>query len=461
MKQHDQLKKSYSKIKTEAILRSVILSFSIGFSLGFITFIIGLITTQNLLWLGLSITLLVSISTGLFIYIYALHPTPKTVAERLDELGLEERTITMIELEGKDTYIANIQRKDTYEKINTFTPNKLRFKSFTKPLVMFFLALTVMSISLAFMITKVNAANNEPELSTEIPLSREDEILQEMIENLLSIINNANIDPILKNTLYGMVIDLSNRLPQYDTYIEKYTDILNTRNEILRLIAEAIQDIEDSLMNIAEALQQYENTEILGLAIATWNDNAIIDAFNYMYERIDVLLGQELYDVMLQTALDIESALAESVGTDPGMHQALQDLADAYKLAIDGFDEKTEEEVLEQFREGMEESLQALLDAIQALRDLIEELLELEEEINEELEQVDQFPIFMPWPEEDQSGGDPGTPNNPLENTVIDGQTPYKDIFDEYLENAMNYLTLENMSEEMRRIIENYFRMLS
>jgi hypothetical protein len=67
----------------------------------------------------------------------------------------------------------------------------------------------------------------------------------------------------------------------------------------------------------------------------------------------------------------------------------------------------------------------------------------------------------MPWPEEDQGGSDPGTPNNPLENTVIDSQTPYKDIFDEYLQNALNYLAGENLSEEMRRRIENYFRMLS
>jgi uncharacterized protein Yka (UPF0111/DUF47 family) len=282
-----------------------------------------------------------------------------------------------------------------------------------------------------------------------------------MIENLLSIINNANIDVTLKNTLYGMVVDLSNRLPNYDTYLEKYSDVLSTRNEILKLIAEAIQELEDSLMNIAEALQKYENTEVLGLAIATWNDDAIIEAFDYMYDRIEILLGQELYDVMWQTALDIEAALAEAVGTDPGMHQALQNLADAYKLALEDFETSSEEEVLEQLKEGMDASLQELLDAIQALRDLIEELLELEDEIEEEIDQVDQFPIFMPFPEDDQGGSDPGTPDNQLDNTVIDGETPYTDVYDQYYQDAMDFLAGETLSEEMRKIIENYFKMLS
>jgi hypothetical protein len=392
MKQQDQLKQSYTQLRTEAVLRSLLLSFSMGFVLGFIIFIVGVITTQNLIWIGLGITFFVSIVAGYLMYKYLLHPTPEHVAKRVDELGLEERTITMLELKDKETYIAQIQRKDAHEKINSITPKLLHLKTFIKPLTMFFIALTLMSLSLTFMITKVNAANQEPDDPTEVPLSREDEILQKMIENLLSIINNANIQPTLKNTLYGMVIDLSNRLPLYETYLEKYTDVLNTRNEILLLIAEAIQELEDSLMNIAQALQQYENTEVLGLAIATWNDDAIIEAFDYMYDRIEVLLGQELYDVMWQTALDIEAALAEAVGTDPGMHQALQDLADAYKLALENFDERTEEEVLEQLREGMEASLQALLDAIQALRDLIEELLDLQDEIQDEIDQVDQFP---------------------------------------------------------------------
>jgi hypothetical protein len=461
MKKIDQLQRSYSQLKTEAIIHSVLFSFSIGFSLGFIVFIVGVIATLNLAVVGLCSALVVSLIVGFYLYKYHLRPTQKIVAQKIDDLGLEERTITMIELEQTKSYIAQIQRDDAKEKLSNITPKFLYFKKFTKPLMMFVVALTLMSVSLGFMIQKVNASHNVPEDPTIIPISPEDEILQKMIENLLSIINNANIEITLKNTLYGMVVDLSNRLPQYDTYLEKYTDVLTTRNEILILIAEAIQELEDSLMNIAETLQKYENTEVLGLAIATWNDDAIIEAFDYMYDRITILLGQELYDVMWQTALDIEAALAEAVGTDPGMHQALQNLADAYKLALDDFETKSEEEVLEQLKEGMDASLQELLDAIQALRDLIEELLELQDEIEDEIDQVDQFPIFMPFPEDDQGGSDPGTPNNQLDNTVIDGQTPYTDVYDEYYQNAMDFLSGETLSEEMRKMIQNYFRMLS
>jgi tetratricopeptide (TPR) repeat protein len=460
MEHNDQLKKGFSQLKIESRLRSFFWGSSLGFTIGFIVFIIGIIITQNLLWIGLISALVISVLSGVLIYIRFLRPTVMKAAQRIDDLGLEERTITMVELSESDSFIAQIQRQST-DHILKQTPIQLfRFSTFTKPLLIFLFTLIFMSASFGFMILKVNAANADPNDPSE-DVSLEDQILQKMIDDLLSIINNSQIDITLKNTLYGMVIDLSNRLPLYDTYIEKYTDVLETRNEILQLIADAIQDIEDSLMNIAEALQKYENTEVLGLAIATWNDDAIIEAFTYMYDRIAILLGQELYDVMWQTAIDIETALAEAVGTDPGMHEALQELADAYKLALDVYEPGNEEEVLALLQEGMDQSLQSLLDAIQALRDLIEELLELEEEIEEALEEVDQFPIFMPFPEEEGGDGDPGDPNNQQENTVIDGETPYTDVYDEYYQNAMEWLASEDISEEMRKIIENYFKMLS
>ncbi len=460
LKAKKQLSKYYSQLVTEGTVQSLLFGLSIGFFVGFIIFIFGIITTKNLLWLGLIISFSVALISGLLMYLLPFKPTIKKVAKRIDALGLEERTITMVELEQNESFIAQVQRENTQEVLSKSPLKLLSFSVFIKPLIIFAIITASMVTSISFMISKVNAAGQivDPPV---IDNPTDDEIFQEMIDDLLSIINNAQIDVGLKSTLYQMVLDLERRLPTYDTYLEKYVDVLQTRNEILQLIADAIIEIEESLMNIAEALQQYENTEVLGIAIATWNDDEIIAAFGYMYDRIDVLLGQELYDVMWQTAFDIEAALAEAVGTDPGMHQALQDLADAYKLALENFQEGRESEILDEFEQDMQESLESLLEAIQDLRDLIEELLELEEEIEEEIDEVDEFPIFMPYPEDSGEGTDPGDPNTTSENNVIDGQTPYESIYDSYYQYAMEWLTDDNLSDEMRKIIEDYFNMLS
>jgi hypothetical protein len=459
LKHDKQLQQYYSQLALEGKIRSLIFGASIGLGTGFLIFIIGAFTQSNLLWLGIGLSIFASILAGLLLYRYHFKPTIKTVANRVDDLGFEERTITMIELEGDDRYIAKVQRENTKEILSKFTLHFLHFKLFTKPLIVLLTITVLMGSAIGIMMTRVNAAEqqDDPPIVDELT---DDEIFQQMIDDLLSIINNANIPVELKNTLYGMVVDLEQRLPTYDTYLEKYTDVLQTRNEILQLIEDAILEEEEKLMNIAEELQKYENTEDLGLALATWDLDIIAASFDMMYDRVDDLLGQELYDVMNQTAIDIETALADAVGTSENMHNALQALADAYKINLEGFEAGQEQDTLDGLEEDMDESLEALLGAVQELIDLVEELLELEEEIEREVDEVDEFPMFMPYPEDESAGEQDGEPDTTSVNTVIDGETPYEDVYDSYYTDAMEWLTDEDLSEEMRQIIENYFDML-
>jgi hypothetical protein len=459
MKLEKQMKKCYSQLVVEGLIRAIVIGLTIGFLTGFLVFLVGIILVKDLMWIGLAVSLAVSLLSGALLYRFRFRPSIPELARRIDRLGFEERAITMVELSNEQSYIAKVQREDTNQVLNRFALKVASPALFVKPLIAFVMIAFLMFSSFTIMMNTVKAAEIvDPPIDE---LSPDDKIFQQMIDDLLAIISNANIDISLKGLLYGMVVNLERRLPLYDTYLQKYQDVYETRNEILQLIADAVIEAEESLLNIAEALQKYDNTETLGTAIATWNDEEIIAAFDAMYARIEVLLGQELYDVMWQTALDIEAALAEAVGTDPGMHEALQELADAYKLVLDGFEAGEEPEMLEGFKGAMDGSLASLLDAIQALRDLIEELLELEEDIEEAVDQVDQFPIFMPYPEDGEEGTDPGDPNTHSENTVIDGLTPYEDVYDSYYENAMSWLTSESISEEMRRMIQGYFDMLS
>ncbi|AIO18051.1 hypothetical protein KQ51_00147 [Candidatus Izimaplasma bacterium HR1] len=458
MKRKKQLEKYYSQLVIEGAVRSAIIGTSIAFFVGFIVFTIGSFTAQNILLLGLVIIAVVSVITIVILYFFLYRPTMKTVAKRIDVLGFEERVVTMLELENDDCYIAEVQRKNTNETLGKFSLKLFDRYILIKPLLILLVAITLTGSSIGLMLTKVNAANQLVDPTIEVPAS-DDHILLEMINEIINIIYESNANRNLKTTLYGMVIDLEKRVSQYDSYLEKYTDILETRNEILQMLEDSITEQEESLRNIAEELQKYETTEVLGTAILTWDDNEIIAAFDIMYHRIDNLQGQVLYDEMMQTALDLEQALADSsTGTNQGIHDAIQGLADDYRLGLEEYQPGEEAEMIEHFKENMDQSLSKLLAAIDSLLEMIEELSELSEDIDDEMNEGEEFPIFKPDPQDGGSSED--SEYTAIGNTVIDGETPYEVIYDPYYDEAMEWVIGEDISEEIRQMIKNYFNML-
>ena len=117
----------YKRLALFGILKSI----SRGLIIGFITLIIS----SLLFWfLGLKMQWIiyivflgiVIISTILF-YFAAYKPNTREIATRIDEIGLEERMITMTELEGDDSFIARLQREDAIKALNTVDAKLLKF----------------------------------------------------------------------------------------------------------------------------------------------------------------------------------------------------------------------------------------------------------------------------------------------------------------------------------------------
>ncbi|MCH5162952.1 MAG: hypothetical protein J1G38_05640, partial [Clostridiales bacterium] len=66
--------------------------------------------------------------------------------------------------------------------------------------------------------------------------------------------------------------------------------------------------------------------------------------------------------------------------------------------------------------------------------------------------------------DEDSSDVGPATPNEDgdlIYDSVIDGRTPYMDVYDEYYEKILELLTSGELTEEEREILENYFNILN
>lgn len=69
------------------------------------------------IWLSVVLFVVVLAATAVTVYLVKYRPTTRSIARRVDELGLEERLITMTELEGDDSYIATRQRQDAMEAL--------------------------------------------------------------------------------------------------------------------------------------------------------------------------------------------------------------------------------------------------------------------------------------------------------------------------------------------------------
>ena len=114
-------KKFHARVRLNAIIKAALLSLISGLSSLALIFLIGWFAgiSFNFLWCGIILSFTIAILCGCLSYKIKFYPTSAIVARKADELGLEERIITMIELEGNPSYIAQRQRSDALSALNT------------------------------------------------------------------------------------------------------------------------------------------------------------------------------------------------------------------------------------------------------------------------------------------------------------------------------------------------------
>lgn len=101
-----------SRLKKEGIVKALLLGIAIGLGVATALTLAFWIADFEYFWIGAIIGVaLIGAATPL-LYRFVFRPTVKSMAHRVDNLGLEERILTMTELEGDDSYIAQRQRAD-------------------------------------------------------------------------------------------------------------------------------------------------------------------------------------------------------------------------------------------------------------------------------------------------------------------------------------------------------------
>ena len=127
MNSNKHFEKYYSKLRLEAIFKSALCGLSVGFGANLLAAIITFFLPVNGLWISLGVFAGVSVAASFLFYFKKYRPNDQKNARRIDRLGLEERLITMVELEGDDSYIAKAQREDAKSVLAKIEKNSIRF----------------------------------------------------------------------------------------------------------------------------------------------------------------------------------------------------------------------------------------------------------------------------------------------------------------------------------------------
>ena len=125
MNYDSEIKRFRSRLSREGIIKSVLLGCGIALAVAAVVAAVCWFFGLNALFIALPVFVVIGAGLSTLFYFKKFKPTIKEVAARVDELGLEERLITMTELIGDDSFIAKKQREDTIETVKKVNENLL------------------------------------------------------------------------------------------------------------------------------------------------------------------------------------------------------------------------------------------------------------------------------------------------------------------------------------------------
>lgn len=164
--QKNQIFKDYrSTFVREGILRSFAFGLCVGASLLTVVALVCWLCGYNAgLFIAIGIGVGVGVACGFATYFIKFRPTDEYIAARLDALGLQERSITMLELAQDDSYIAKRQRADAASHISKVDKKSIKIQ-LSAALIIMAIIPTVFAISMttvgALVIADVLPSGNE------------------------------------------------------------------------------------------------------------------------------------------------------------------------------------------------------------------------------------------------------------------------------------------------------------
>lgn len=127
MKVKEMLKKYRTRLVAESIVKALLIAASVGFVANLVAAALSFFFAPSTYWIGFVVWAGITVLGTPALYFVFYRPSVKQTAGRVDALGLEERMVTMYELEDDDSYIARRQREDTAQALATVNSKLLKF----------------------------------------------------------------------------------------------------------------------------------------------------------------------------------------------------------------------------------------------------------------------------------------------------------------------------------------------
>lgn len=128
MIQKSFFQKHHKRLVLEAVLKAVICGLLAGFCANFLAALAAWIFDFGGIWFAIGVGAAVGVISGVILFFVKFRPSMKELAHRVDRLGLEERMVTMLQLQQDESYMAKLQREDAQAHLKDVEERKLRMR---------------------------------------------------------------------------------------------------------------------------------------------------------------------------------------------------------------------------------------------------------------------------------------------------------------------------------------------
>lgn len=117
----------FQRLEKEGWLKAFLVALTIGFGVAAIVAAVMWFKGSNALWYCLGAIVGIALVATPVLYMAAFRPTVQSNARRIDRLGMEERIVTMVELEHDDSLLSRLQRADAQKHLEAADEKQIQF----------------------------------------------------------------------------------------------------------------------------------------------------------------------------------------------------------------------------------------------------------------------------------------------------------------------------------------------
>ena len=488
------MKKEMKRFKHKLFIESLVKACVRGITCGAVVLFVFLVVMHILsrepeVWLIVMMFGLPFLLTALLLFLFRYYPTQRRTAARIDASGLEERIGTMLEMKETHSPIAELQRKDAMEHLHNASTKQIKIMLKKSSLITCSI-MVCLSIGLLFVPYNIMSVFAGQQLAE----AEENEKIEEMIEELRKLVEEADVSDELKEQLNDVIEALEESISKEDTTLEKVAKISAAKKKIQEILESAI-----TKYSIGSALQQFESTKELGKAISASDTESVSTALQTMKESFLALSGQEQAELLANVSEDIAQALAISgVESGDALYDALSTYSDSLSEISEDASSQDVSSKIEAAVSTAEEAIIAALTEQAGIEETAENLNDIMDEAKDDLlgnetqESQDESGESSEGEEGEKPEGEEGEqPENGEKPEGEDGEQPqggeassegegeglgnmteeiydsstgnveYGEVFAAYYAKYLASLEEGEIPEDMQTIIEEYFNSLN